>query len=240
MFFLPATLEPMQRLVAIHKHLKMKDFVSTEELMKVAADAIGAPHIHRRTFDRDKNTLIDELNAPLIFNRKVKAWKYTEDFDLIPYIPMNSKETDAVIIYKMMLNQLDGSPISKCLNDLLARILKEVDITDSDMEYFEKYYKNIEFEKKPVIKGMKYFLLIHAAIDEKKVISFFYEPYISRKVKKITLTPGKLIEKDGSWFVEGNIVKGETKKSFGLDKISRVKILRGDSLKGNNGGYLKI
>ena len=80
------------------------------------------------------------------------------------------------------------------------------------------------FENQGSLKGLNHLKVLLQAIKEKKIISFYYNSFVTEQIKKYTLEPYLMKEYQDRWYIIGKPEKTNKFRTFGIDRIEELKL----------------
>jgi predicted DNA-binding transcriptional regulator YafY len=104
---------------------RIDELISSGECIsasKVAQELEVAP----RTIQRDLDFIKYDLEAPLIYDTKMKRWVYTEPNYSIPDIHMTKSEYTAILLVKKLVQQYTAVPIQEDIDSILKKITERL------------------------------------------------------------------------------------------------------------------
>jgi len=152
--------------------------------------------ISPRTLQRDINQIRNEFGVEILYNATHRG-----------YFVDAENSTD----YKAFVRFLEVVGTANILLDTL-REGKEV-------------LKFISFENEAKLQGVEQLRQLVFAIKNKRKIEFLHENFDTEKVNSIKLLPYHLKQYQGRWYVFGNFENTNDYRTFGIDRISELKVL---------------
>ena len=155
-----------------------------------------------------------EYDAPIVFDRKQKAYVYTEDFELSIDLMLSRQEFNKIRLAFETLTQLQHLEAYKDFEGIFYKIEKSFKFQSRG-----KQRQFIHFEKVPSYKGTAHINFFLEAMEFTKEVSFDYHSFKSGKTRNHTLEPYAIKEHTNRWYVIGNNTKKNSITTFALDRI---------------------
>lgn len=182
---------------------------TTEELAQLC-------HVAQSTIKQDIDYLKNTLEAPILYSRKPKGYRYTRPFDLAASITLTDKDLAALHTAVATLNQFQHLNLFADLRGTVDKIDKAVRFRTNPADDYGQY---ILFESVPFVKGSEYVEVFLQAIHAQRVVIFSHQRFDTEVTKAHRLFPYVLKEHRNRWYVVGwQIDYGEV-RVFGLDRI---------------------
>jgi len=225
---MPINKDALVRYRVINKYLinKFKKNPTKETLIEACREALGVAYISQRTFEKDLQEMRynEELGyfAPIVFDKKEKGYKYSEEGYSIDKIPLKTDDLNALQFAVSILNQFSHLSILKEFSGAVAKIVDAVNINRIMAERPELDF--ILFDRGNYVAGGIFLEKIVMAIKDARQIEFSYKKHGENKVKQYILSPYILKEYRNIWYVIGQDSKIKEIKTFGLDRILEMRI----------------
>lgn len=152
--------------------------------------------ISQRTLQRDIEQIRYEFGIEILYNRSRNGYMIDKD---------NSVNLDSFIKFL----EIAGT------GEMLADSLKEG----------KEVLDFISFENEGNLKGIEHLKSIVMAIKNRRKLSFTHENYINETYKNHVICPYHLKEYQTRWYVYGSLDGTKTFRTFGIDRLTNVKVL---------------
>jgi predicted DNA-binding transcriptional regulator YafY len=152
--------------------------------------------ISQRTLQRDIEQIRYEFGIEIVYNRSRNGYMIDKD---------NSVNLESFIKFL----EIAGT------GEMLADSLKEG----------KEVLDFISFENDGNLKGIEHLKNIVMAIKSRRKISFTHQNYLKETFKNHVICPYHLKEYQTRWYVYGNIEGTKTFRTFGIDRLTNVKVL---------------
>lgn len=125
-----------------------------------------------------------------------------------------------------------GYYIDKDSTDSLESFLKFLEIAGTaelisdSIKEDRKTLEYLSFDTAAYLKGVEYLKILLKAIKDSKMVSFNKENYKSEKSSVYTIQPYLLKEYQNRWYVIGFVPELNELRTFGLDRIDNVTVLK--------------
>lgn len=208
------------RYLIIHSQLKRNKYKygypTLEDLLWYLEDE--GFRVSASTVEKDLRFMKYERGAPLIYDRKQRCYRYTEEWEFdIPLSP------DDLRILRMLVHKLEIFGDAKefmMVRDSIEKLTGHFELANRyPKDYVDKY---ILFEYTKGFKGKHLLSPIYEAIYENRQISFTHCKYDTDIPTERVIQPYSLKEHRNRWYLIG-IENGEP-RIFGLDRISGLEI----------------
>jgi predicted DNA-binding transcriptional regulator YafY len=170
------------------------------------------------TIEKDLNFLKYDRQAPIIYDRAQRCYRYTNDWEFdVPLLP------DDVRMLHMLVHKLEifsEAQEFRMLRESIDRLSSQLNLIN--MHPYDKIDKYILFEYSKGFSGKHLLSPVYDAIFEKTEISFTHCRFESDEPTERRLQPYILKEHRNRWYVIGK-EDGET-RIFGLDRITNLRV----------------
>ena len=151
--------------------------------------------ISKRTLQRDIEQIRNEFGIEIIYNKQVNGYEIDEEHSL---------HVDS------FLNFIDLVTTAGVLADSIRE-------AKNSLQY-------ISFDGSEKLQGVYHLSVLLKAIRLQRIISFSYMKFNDEEVKKHELKPYFLKSYQNRWYLIGKSEKNDEYKTFGLDRITELKI----------------
>lgn len=227
---MPINKDALVRYRIINKCLinKFKTYPTKEELKDACIEALGVDSISDRTIEKDIEDMRYNVElgylAPIEYNKKFKGYRYTDINYSIDKIPLKADDLNALQFATSILSQFSHLSILKDFTGAVTKIMEAVNINRMVLENSDLDF--IEFGKAEYVAGGPFLENLVLAIKDSLQVSFTYKKHGNSESKNYTLDPYLLKEYKNVWYVIGKDPSTSSIKTFGLDRIVNLEILK--------------
>ena len=204
---------------------KRKPFPSIFDLIRACEEKLGKS-FSERTIQQDiKNMKEDDalgFMAPIKFNKEHKGYWYTDTNFTIASIPLTEDDLDSLDIAAKILKQYQGFGLFKPFDEAVEKIFNAISV--QSMITSDKDAKWIQFEESSYLQGSEHLQILLKAVKEFLAVSFQYKKFNSSESKTHIVYPYLLKEYRNRWYLIGLQEKHSLITTYGLDRISDIKI----------------
>lgn len=165
----------------------------------------------------------EELQKYLLFQSELDEEKYTLS---IRTLQRDIAEIQSLYDIEIKYNRKDG--VYEIINDqedaLNHRILETFTVLNT-LKMAENFSDEIVFEQRKALGLEHIFLLVHS-IKNNQEISFLHKKYWESLNSKKTIQPYLVKESKNRWYLIGLDKTSNQMKTFGLDRISEIELLK--------------
>lgn len=176
--------------------------------------------VGERTLKGDLQVLRDEYDAPIIWDRVKRGYRYSEPFDLDVRLNLSKKDVAALHSALNILQQFNRLEIFEDISGAISKIENNVKFRASNDDL-----KNIiQLERVPYFKGSDLIPVFVDAIKKKVKVNFSHQRFDSEAPNIHEIVPYILKEHRNRWYVVGYSLKHQSVRVFGLDRIIKESI----------------
>lgn len=139
------------------------------------------------------------LGAPLLYDGRLRGWRYTAAFDISEPIPLSAGDIMQLKLAVATLAQVNQIPTFQGLTQVFEKIRLSV----RRWLHQEATSKAIYFDPIPDYEGNKHLSFMLQAIEESKRICFEYHPFHATVSKGCIFDPYFLRQHNQRWYVGG-------------------------------------
>ncbi len=164
-----------------------------------------------------KNDIIymrDAFDAPIKNDRKLKAYIYTEDFELANDLKLTRNDYLKLKVAFKTLAQFKHLDVYKDFEGIYYKIENSFRYKSSDNKT-----SPIHFEKVPYYKGTEHIQIFLEAIENTQMIKFEYLSTYATKSLTHAFQPYFIKEHSNRWYAIGFLPKENSITTFALDRI---------------------
>jgi predicted DNA-binding transcriptional regulator YafY len=203
---------------------KYKPFPTKENLRQACEEAlygegIGA-NICDSTIEKDLFAMRMDHDAPIKYSKREKGYYYEDENYSIDNIPLSEDDIEAIKFATQTLMQFKDVSMFKQFGFAIDKIFDRVHIAQNPTEASVENY--VQFETVPETEGTEFLAPILNAIKEKKVITFDYTSFVSKKTKSRKVLPLLLKEYRNRWYLICFSLGKQKIITFGLDRMDNL------------------
>lgn len=176
--------------------------------------------VDRRTVERDFEAMRHDerlgYHAPIVYNKREKAFCYSDPHFTIDRLPLNEDDMQALALAANILHQYKSSKMIQHFDGLVDKLGKVVS------HLRQPQHLLIAFERQPYYKGREYFDDVLKAITEKKPVRVTYHKFESSEPHVHTFHPYFLKEYRGRWYALGYSEQRQHILTLALDRMKKV------------------
>lgn len=192
---MPIDKKPQERLLELNNLFNTRKGNNSVVPVSEILERLG---ISLRTFREDAKKLIDK-GAPLVFDHKLKGWKYKHPFDFSDPIPLSADDLTLLRVAVetlSMVNHLDDFHRLPAVLDKIRNAVEKWLVEDAPG-------KAIYFDPLPHYEGSAHLSFFLKAIDHEHRVQFQYKAFHATEPKTIVFDPYFLRHYDRRWYVGG-------------------------------------
>ena len=213
----------MERIYQIDQILGARRSVTRQELQ----ERLGASWA---TLKRDIAYMRDRLNAPLIFDRALGAYRFEKarrrigpQYEL-PGLWFSAEEIHALLTMQHLLANLDaGGLLGSHIQPLMARITGLLGSGRHPAEEVRKRIKLIPLAARRL--SLEHFAALGSALLRRKRLLVTYYAKSSDETSEREISPQRLVHYRENWYLDAWCHLREGLRSFAVDGVRRAEIL---------------
>ena len=193
--------------------------------LEVMLDALG---VSRATVIRDLEYLRDRLNAPIVWDRERRGYRYETRGKgspryALPGLWLNASEAHALLTMEQLLANLQPGLLGPHIEPLRARIRMLLDAGDHSVEAVAKRIRLLQIAARSVEPG--HFPLVATALLARKRLAVRHHNRKTDETLERELSPQRLVYYRDNWYLDAWCHLREALRSFSLDAFERVEPL---------------
>jgi len=175
-------------------------------------------HICDSTIEKDMYAMRMEMDAPIKYSKRYGGYYYSDENFSINEIPLSQDDIQSIKFAASTLAQFKDADIFKQFGFALDKIIDRVSaVEDSKKPTIEN---KVQFETGVRNVGSDYLAPLLTAIEQKKVVYFSYQSFVSGEKKPRKVTPLLLKEYRNRWYtITFDMVKSAI-ITYALDRIT--------------------
>ncbi|MDR2709957.1 MAG: WYL domain-containing protein [Burkholderiales bacterium] len=187
------------------------------------------PEVSRATFKRDMEYLRDRLNAPIVWDRDARGCRF-ENINAkgsayaLPGLWFSSGELYALLAAHKLLGGIEPGILASHVAPLQARLTALLEASGHSVAEITQRVKLLSMAKRAV--EPRFFTDIAIALLERKRIEIEAWNRQRNEINTRTISPQRLVHYHDNWYVDAWCHLRHDLRSFSVDAIQRVKVLR--------------
>jgi predicted DNA-binding transcriptional regulator YafY len=175
-------------------------------------------HICDSTIEKDMYAMRMEMDAPIKYSKRYGGYYYSDENFSINEIPLSQDDIQSIKFAASTLAQFKDADIFKQFGFALDKIIDRVSaVEDTKKPAVEN---KVQFETGVRNVGSDYLTPLLTAIEQKKVVYFSYQSFVSGDKKHRKVTPLLLKEYRNRWYtITFDMVKSAI-ITYALDRIT--------------------
>jgi proteasome accessory factor B len=207
----------LERMTRIHQRLNSGGQFPNSTLLAEILE------VSSKTIQRDIKFMKECWNLPIIFNKSMGGYEYTEEVMDFPAIKLTEEEVFAFLIARNSIEKYQGTHLLEPLSRLYEKIIVQMGFKQSTrMKRIKEY---ISFRPAGWTKA-KYRVLdkLSKACRDRREISFTYDYPSKREEKRKRIKPIQLINHDNAWYLLVGNDQNKPGHFYSLARISNLKL----------------
>lgn len=215
-------LVPLDRTERFHKILRLLD-ARRAVPRQAFLEELG---ISPATFKRDLEYLCDRLNAPIIWDRKLRGYRLdiphgAPRFQL-PGVWFSADEAHALLVAHQLLARLEPGLLFPYLEPLKLRIRALLG-ADHSLEQVQKRIRILALGSRPV--AQRHFEMLSTGVLQRRRLRITYESRASGQLSEREISPQRLVHYRDNWYLDAWCHLRNGLRTFALDRIQKPVLL---------------
>ena len=181
-------------------------------------DSFGE-HICDSTIEKDMFAMKMEHDAPIKYSRRHSGYYYTDKDFSINEIPLSPDDIESLKFAANTLAQFKDASIFKQFGFALNKIVDRVQTSDSPEIETDQF---IQFESGTTAIGNEFLAPLLDAINNRFIVYFYYQSFVSGERKKRKVTPLLLKEYRNRWYLISYDLIKESIITYALDRMDEL------------------
>ena len=187
---------------------------------------LDALEVSPATFKRDLEYLRDRLNAPIVWDREQRGYRYERSGDgeqfQLPGLWFNTSEIQALLSMDALLANLQPGVLSSHIEPLRSRIRMLLDEGDHSVDEISRRIRIMPQAAK-TYRSENFQALCQALLARKRVdMAYYSRPTDSTSERQVS--PQRLIYYRDNWYLDAWCHLRDGLRSFSIDAIKRLAI----------------
>lgn len=202
------------RIIQIDEMLRGGSYVSMEELLFKFG-------VTQRTIERDFERLRDEMQAPLVYDKTLNKYHYSDPTYSIPNVILTEGDLFTVSTVLPLMEQYENTPLENSFRHIMSKISSFLPDTITVNSSFLN--KDITFLKDaaPTVEE-DVFNNIFKAIKSRKTITFDYKSISSQVYKQKKFNAYHVLCQKGNWYVIGYDHTAQDIRIYAMARIKTI------------------
>ncbi len=214
-----------ERLYKIEQMLSESQVVPIESMLERL-------EISRATFKRDLDYLRDRLHAPIVWDRGLGGYRFDGTTGKgtragpkheLPGLWFNSSEAYALLAMQQLLKEIEPGLLSGQVEPLKTRLRALLGSTDHEVDEVEKRIKVIQVGARHANPAL--FAEVANALLSRRQVRISYFSRGTAEGTDRTISPQRLVNYRGSWYVDAWCHLRNDLRSFSVDSIRKADVL---------------
>lgn len=203
------------RIFFIDQKIRTKGKITVKEIMEDSEVSVI-------TAKRDIETLRDRLNAPIYYDYKLKAYRYSEEFKLFDFA--GEQLFLFYVLTRGLAKNLNYLPLTaEYTRNIITDKLKNILPTDYALISDNFIYVNSDYE---AVDFTVLSLIISSMMEKKKLLLYYFTKSID--LSKRNIEPIKVICYGTKWYLAAFCYKRYEIRLFSFSRIDRLELLQED------------
>jgi len=178
--------------------------------------------ISTKTAQRDIEFMRDRLNCPLLYDKHLKGYFYSDDAFSLPAVYLSPGELSSLLIARKLLKDISDGTVASELSSAVDKITQVIEKHMTEAQAIDGILSFQIIEYTPTPEGI--FKTVLEACLKGKSLSFIYiSPAYDEKTER-TIDPYHLLNYMGTWHLLGYCHMRKDLRDFVLSRMSDVKI----------------
>lgn len=214
--------------MSMNERIFIIDQMLTEHRVATIPQLLKKLEISPATLKRDLALMRDRMQAPIVFDKELGGYRYEKQgnapqFEL-PGLWFSADEIHALLTMHHLLSDLDtGGLLGAHIKPLLSRLTALLGTADNPVEEIKKRVR-IEMMNVRHVR-LEHFEVVGSALLKRKRLHIDYYARGSNQTTQREISPQRLINYRGNWYVDAWCHLRNELRSFSIDSIRRVELL---------------
>jgi len=206
---------------------KSKPLPSREDFREACEEALygsGGGRVSLSTIDKDISAMKNEselgYDAPIVYNRELKGYYYSEEGYSIGQLSLGEEDLEALRFAAAILKQFRDMPILDQYQNAVDKITNRLTISPNpEDDQLDRY---IQFERSTVSGGNEYLGPLLSAIQSQTVCELKYRGFRDDRIKDYVIHGLLLKEYSNRWYLIAHVPSRGGRLTFGLERIVAI------------------
>jgi predicted DNA-binding transcriptional regulator YafY len=181
--------------------------------------------ISRATFHRDIEYLQTRFNAPIIYDRKGRGYRFDPEAPqfTLPGIWFTATEAESLLTINKMLSELQPGLLGPYLTPIQERISKLLEKRNSTFDEVRTRIRILSMASRKT-EANYYELISHAVLERKQLQFVHYNRQRDAKTQR-HVSPQRIVHYRDNWYLDVYDHQRRALRTFSLDTVSELKVL---------------
>lgn len=183
--------------------------------------------ISAATFKRDLEYMRNRLNAPIVWDRKTRGYRFgTPNGDAayeLPGLWFNASEIHALLTMRQLLKDLQPGLLEPHIQPLLARLNALLSTGDHEWEEVEKRVRVFHVARRTV--DLQHFEVVATALLRRRRLHIVHYNRHTDETSERTVSPQRLIHYRENWYLDAWCHLRGAIRSFAMDALRSASAL---------------
>ncbi len=186
---------------------------------------INELEISRATFHRDIEYLQTRFNAPIIYDRRNRGYRFDPNAPqfTLPGVWFTASEAESLLTIHKMLDELQPGLLGPYLAPVQERISKLLKKRNSTYDEMRARIRILTMARRN--SEANYFELISHAVLERKRLQFMHYNRGRDATTQRHVSPQRLVHYRDNWYLDAYDHQRNALRTFSLDAINALKVL---------------
>ena len=208
----------MRRIYAIVEAIKGSGYPNCRSL----AERL---EVTQKTIQRDVNFIRDQLELPLEYNKAMHGYEFTSDVANFPVFEAQVEDLAAMFLARHAMKSVKGTKLAEALKPAFERLTRQLN-GKVNMNWGSMDQVFTVKESGVVDADLTLFGQLAEAVLNQHEVSFTYRKMGDEKSIKRRLQPYHVGEIDGGWYVIGYDVIRDGMRTFAIQRIKGLSVLK--------------
>lgn len=181
--------------------------------------------VTQKTIQRDITYMQDQLNIPIEYNASMHGYELTDEVESFPVFDMQVEDLAALFLARQAMGSVRGTKLAESLQPAFEKLTRQLDgkVTMSWADLDNVFSVK---ETGVVDADLTLFGKLAEAVLKQQEVSFSYRKQGDKASIRRRLRPYHVGEIDGGWYVIGHDVMRDGLRTFALQRIKGLKVLK--------------
>ena len=206
---------------------KIEQMLSESQVVPIAT-MLERLEVSRATFKRDLDYLRDRLNSPIVWDREQGGYRFearatTGPKHELPGLWFNSSEAYALLAMQQLVKEIEPGLMASQVEPLKTRLRALLGSAEHDIDEVEKRIKVVQVGARR--SNAEHFARIAKAVLSRRQVAITYYSRGSGEETERNLSPQRLVNYRGNWYVDAWCHLRGDLRSFSVDAIRKADVL---------------
>ncbi|HYE36747.1 YafY family protein [Methylocaldum sp.] len=192
--------------------------------LKALVEELG---ISAATFKRDIEYMRNRFNAPIVWDRKTRGYRFRQRSDEtayeLPGLWFNASEIHALLTMRQLLADLQPGLLEPHIQPLLARLNALLGTGDHEWQEVEKRVRVFHVARRTV--DLQHFEVVATALLKRRRLRIVHYNRGTDETSERVVSPQRLIHYRENWYLDAWCHLREAIRSFAVDALRSASIL---------------